>query len=205
MFRLLGRTSSLNVRKVLWTLAETGLPFVHEPDWAGPRPTRTPDFLALNPNGLVPVLIGDDGVLWESNAICRYLAAKAGRTDLLPDQPFARADVERWMDWQASELNAAWRPAFVALVRGGSAPEAEVQESIERWNAVMMLLERRLEETAAHVAGATFTLADIVLGLSLQRWLMTPMPRPRTRALLAYRERLLARPAAQACIDPSIP
>lgn len=208
MLRILGRTSSINVRKVLWTAAETGVAFEHEDDWAATRDTGSAAFLALNPNGLVPVLIGDEGVLWESNTICRYLAARAGRTDLLPATPFARAEVEKWMDWQASELNTAWRPAFMALVR--RSPEfAEahdaVAQSIEQWNRLMLLLERRLAETGAYAAGADFTLADVVLGLSLQRWLLTPMPRPSTPALSDYRRRLQARPAASAWIDPETP
>src|SRR6266545_7256586 len=102
MLRILGRTSSINVRKVLWTAAETGLAFEHEAEWAATRDTWSPEYLALNPNGLVPVLICDEGVLWESNTICRYLAARARRTDLLSATPFARAEVEMWMDWQAT-------------------------------------------------------------------------------------------------------
>ena len=206
--RILGRTSSINVRKVLWTAAETGLPFEHEHSWAASRDVRSPEFLALNPNGLVPVLVCDDGVLWESNTICRYLARKAGRTDLLPDEPFARAEVEKWMDWQATELNTAWRAAFLALVRRSPEfvddPQA-IDRSVEQWNAAMLLLERQLSATGAYAAGAGFTLADVVLGLSLQRWLLTPMSRPSTPALMAYRERLLARPAVRTWIRPETP
>jgi len=206
--RLLGRTTSINVRKVLWTAAEVGVALHHEDDWADSRTTRTPEFLALNPNGLAPVLVGADGVLWESNTICRYLAATANRTDLLPAAPFARAEVERWMDWQASDLNGAWRPAFPALSRRDPValqdPRA-IERSVETWNRLMLLLEQRLAETGAYVAGANFTLADVVLGLSLQRWLLTPMARPATPALLAYRQRLQSRPTVQRWIDPAIP
>lgn len=208
MLRILGRTTSINVRKVLWTLAETGLAYVHEDDWAATRDPRSPEFLALNPNGLVPVLISDDGALWESNTICRYLAARAGREDLLPQEPFARGEVEKWMDWQATEVNLAWRAAFLGLVR--KSPDVvgdhqAIARSAADWNGRMLLLENRLAETGAYVAGEGFTLADIVLGLSLQRWLLTPIERPPTPALLAWRERLTARAAAQASIDPTIP
>jgi len=208
MIRILGRTTSINVRKALWAATEAGLPFEHDDAWADARNTRSPEFLALNPNGLVPVLIVEGRALWESNTICRYLAARAGRTDLLPDEAFARAEVEQWMDWQATELNTAWRIAFLALVRGSPPPEggeAAIRRSVEAWNTLMLLLEQRLFETGAYVAGGAFTLADIVLGLSLQRWLLTPMDRPQAPALAAYRERLQARSAAQRCIDPSIP
>src|SRR5689334_2321892 len=117
MLRVLGKASSINVRKVLWTCAETGVPYARE-DWgSGFRALDDPAFLALNPNALVPVIVDEHGALTESNTICRYLAAKHGRTDLLPTAPRARAEVERWMDWQATELNAAWRGAFTGLVR----------------------------------------------------------------------------------------
>lgn len=205
MLKLLGRTSSINVRKALWTAAETGVVFVHEEDWGGVRRTDGPDFLALNPNKLVPVLVTDDGPLWESNTICRYLATAAGRSDLLPSEPFARADVEKWMDWQAADLNNAWRPAFMALVREDTGfSRTEVLRSIGKWNAMMQVLDRRLVDTGSYVTGPAFTLADIVLGLSVQRWLLTPMERPATPALVAYRERLLARPAASRCISRDI-
>lgn len=208
MLRILGRPTSINVRKVLWTAAEAGLPFTHEPEWAASRDVKSAEFLALNPNGLIPVLVSDDGVLWESNTICRYLAAKAQRTDLLPAEPFARAEVEKWMDWQAGDLNGAWRAAFLGLVRRHPdyVGDAEaIARSAAQWSELMLLLERRLAATGAYVAVAGFTLADVVVGLSLQRWLLTPIARPPTPALLAYRARLQARPAAQAWIDPDVP
>jgi len=206
--RILGRAGSINVRKVLWTAAETGLPFVHEAEWGDSRNLATPEFLALNPNGLVPVLVHEEGTLWESNTICRYLAGRAQRSDLLPQAPAPRAEVEKWMDWQAGDLNAAWRTAFMALVRRSPAYMADpaaIERSVAQWNALMLLLEARIAETGAFAAGDTFTLADIVLGLSLQRWLLTPISRPETPALLAYRDRLQARPAARQQIDPAIP
>ncbi len=208
MLRVLGRSTFINVRKVLWTAAETGLPFVHENEWALSKDARSPEFLAFNPNGLIPVLICEDGALWESNTICRYLAAKAGRTDLLPETPFARAAVEKWMDWQVAELNAAWRAAYMALVR--RSPDyvhdaAAIARSTEQWNASMLMLERHLGCTDGYVVGNSFTLADVVVGLSLQRWLLTPILRPPTPTLLAYRQRLQSRPAVKAWIPADMP
>src|SRR5512138_3259760 len=101
MLQILGRPNSINVRKVLWLCEELALPYEHEPQWGTPdKPLRTPEFLALNPNALVPVIRDGAFVLWESNTICRYLAAREGRSDLLPTAPATRADVEKWMDWQ---------------------------------------------------------------------------------------------------------
>jgi glutathione S-transferase len=196
MLRVLGKAGSINVRKVLWLCDELGLDVERE-DWGtGFRPTDDPAFLRLNPNGLVPVLIDDDFVLWESNAICRYLAARTGRTDLLPADARARALVEQWMDWQVAELNVAWRPAFMARVRQSPAhaDPAAVDASIAAWNAHMRRLDAQLSRTGAYVVGDAFTLADVVLGLSTHRWFMTPIERPDLPAVSAYYERLDERP-----------
>ena len=162
MLQILGRSTSINVRKVLWTCAELGQPHEHTEWGSGELSLRDPAFLALNPNGLVPVIRDGDFVLWESNAVCRYLAAKAGRCDLLPAQPAARARVEQWMDWQATQLNGAWRYAFMALVRKNPAfvDSGQIEAGVQAWNHQMALLEQVLQDTGAFVTGATFTLAD---------------------------------------------
>jgi glutathione S-transferase len=192
MLQVLGRSNSINVRKVLWLCAELNLPYEQELWGAGHQPTQSPEFLALNPSALVPVIRDGDLVLWESNTICRYLAARHGRTDLLPAEPAARALVERWMDWQATELNTAWRYAFMSLVRKSAeyTDARAMDASVTGWNRHMAILEAQLRETGAYAAGATFTLADIVLGLSTHRWFSTPMLRPALPAVLAYYERL---------------
>jgi glutathione S-transferase len=196
MLRILGKASSINVRKVLWTCTELGMPFVRE-DWgAGFQSTQEPAFLAMNPNAMVPVIVDGDVVLWESNTICRYLANRYGQGGaLLPGEPAARARVEQWMDWQATELNNAWRYAFMALVRKSPAhgDPAQVESSIAQWNRQMGILEGQLGKTGAYAAGAAFSLADVVLGLSLNRWLMTPMERPDYPAVRAYAELLRLR------------
>ena len=200
MLKILGKASSINVRKVLWTCTEIGLDPERE-DWgSGFRPTQVPEFLRLNPNALVPVLLEDDFVLWESNSICRYLAAAHGRHDLLPAAPRARADVEHWMDWQATELNNSWRYAFMALVRQSPlhADPAQLQQGVAEWARHMQMLEARLATTGAYAAGADFTLADVVLGLSVNRWFMTPCAKPALPAVEAYYERLTQRPGFRA-------
>jgi glutathione S-transferase len=196
MLRILGKSPSINVRKVLWTCDELGLPYEQEQWGAGFRPTDTPDFLALNPNAMVPVLVDGEVVLWESNAICRYLANRYGDGALLPRDPAARALVEQWMDWQATELNNAWRYAFMGLVRGSAAhaDPAQISASAANWNRHMTILERQLDRSGAYVCGAAFTLADIVLGLSVNRWMMTPIERADLPAVQAYYDRLNARP-----------
>jgi glutathione S-transferase len=197
VLRILGKASSINVRKVLWTCDEIGIAYERE-DWGiGFASTKTPEFLAKNLNGLVPVIENEDGILWESNTICRYLAGKYGRSDLLPADPWGRALVERWMDWQATELNNSWRYAFMGLAR--RSPDHQdpslTAASITAWNGQMGILEKHLASSGPYVAGASFTLADIVIGLSVNRWQMTPMERPHYPAVAAYSERLSERPA----------
>ena len=161
--KILGRTSSINVRKVLWTCQELGIDYKRE-DWGiGYTPTQSPEFLALNPNAQVPVLIDDHGVLWESNTICRYLVGLYERHDLLPAEPAPRARVEQWMDWQATELNPSWGYAFHALVRQN--PDYQdpqrIQAGVQAWNSKMGLLEQQVLKTGAYVAGDEFTLAEL--------------------------------------------
>ncbi|AKA23060.1 glutathione S-transferase family protein [Pseudomonas chlororaphis] len=194
--KILGRASSINVRKVLWTCEELGLPYERE-DWGnGFRSTHSPEFLQLNPNAQVPVLIDDAGVLWESNSICRYLTSKVPGQALLPDAPRARALVEQWMDWQATELNPSWGYAFHALVRRN--PDYQdpqrIAAGVRAWNDKMALLEQQLAQTGAYVLGDRFTLADIVLGLSVHRWAAAPLEHPHYPAVAAYYERLSQRP-----------
>jgi len=196
MFQVLGRSSSINVRKVLWTCAEIGVEPEHI-EWGSPAwPLSSPEFLALNPGGLVPVLRDGALVLRESNSICRYLAARHGRTDLLPSAPAQRAQVEQWMDWQATELNTAWRYAFMGLVR--EHPDFQAQEhiaqSVQAWNRQMALLDQALAGRGPYVLGDDFTLADVVLGLSAHRWRSTPMQRADLPAVTAWCERLQQRP-----------
>lgn len=197
--RVLGRTSSINVRKVLWTCGELDLPFEHvESD---------PRLLACNPNAMVPVIQDGEFVLWESNAICRYLAGKQPRGTLLPAEPEARALVEQWMDWQAGDLNASWRYSFMALARKSPAhtDPALIAASVESWNKHMRLLDAHFAAGGQFITGEFFTLADVVIGLSTHRWLLTPLERPHLDAVHGYYQRLSVRPAFRAHVDPNVP
>ena len=197
--KVLGRLTSINVRKVLWTCAELDLHFEHvESDAA---------LLAKNPNAMVPVIQDGDFVMWESNAICRYLAGKQPRNTLLPPEPAARGLVEQWMDWQATELNSAWRYAFYALVRRSPAYQdpAAIAASIESWNRCMRILDEHFAHGGQFITGEFFTLADVVLGLSTHRWLLSPIPRPHLDAVHGYYQRLTVRPAFRAHVPADVP
>ncbi|ELY4322575.1 glutathione S-transferase [Cronobacter turicensis] len=197
MLKILGKNTSINVRKVLWTCEEAGIDYLQEDYGSGFASTETAEFKALNPNALVPVMIDDDFVLWESNSICRYVARKAQRDDLLPGEPQAAAGVEHWMDWQATEFNNAWRYVFPALARKNPAynDETAIAQGIIAWNRCIDIVEQQLRSTRAWMAGETFTLADIVTGLSVNRWKMTPFDHPAVPAIDAWFSRLNNRPA----------
>jgi glutathione S-transferase len=188
--RIFGKASSINVRKVLWTCDELAVAYTHRDD--GPE-------LAHNPNGLVPVMVDDDFVLWESNSIIRYLANKYMAHVLLPPVPRERAEVDRWIDWQATEFNNAWRYAFSAIVRKDPAfsDPAEIEASKRQWTKMIAILDGQLAGTGAYVAGKTFTLADIPIGLSVNRWFLTPIDRPRFANVETYYEQLSKRPGFQ--------
>ncbi|CAH2901877.1 MAG: Uncharacterized glutathione S-transferase-like protein [uncultured Paraburkholderia sp.] len=197
MLQILGKTSSINVRKVLWTCAELDLAFEQE-DWgAGFRPTSDPQFLALNPNAMVPVIKDGDFVLWESNSIIRYLAGRyrdRGES-LYPGDPCERARCDQWIDWQASELNRSWSYAFLALVRQSPAHRdaRQIESSRANWAKHMAIVEGQLQRTGAFIAGNAFSLADIPIALSINRWLETPIEHDDLPAVAAYMTRLAER------------
>lgn len=203
---VLGRVTSINVRKVLWTADEIGLEYVRE-DWGLPlRDPAEPEFLQLNPNAQVPVIIEGDFVLWESNAIIRYLAQQH-RSGLLPPGPRAQAVMEQWLGWQASDLNASWGYAVSALIRKspGYDDAARLSESTGMWNRRMQVLEDRLAATGSYVAGESFSLADIAIGLAVHRWRSAPFEKPALPVVERYFELLQQREAAAPYLGPETP
>jgi glutathione S-transferase len=200
VLKILGKASSINVRKVLWTCDELDLPFFRE-DWGvGFQSTSEAVFLAMNPNALVPVLVDRAFVMWESNAICRYLATQYGGSRLLPAFGQQKALVEQWMGWQATEFNNAWRYAFMALVRNSPAHQdrEQIAASVAAWHRHVGIIDQHLSIGSDYIVGNTFTPADIVIGLSLARWQAAPIERPLFPAVDAYLARLAPRPGYQA-------
>ena len=165
MLKVWGRNTSANVQKVMWAIGELGLA-CERIDIAGPfGKNRDPAYLAMNPNGLVPTLEEDDFLLWESNAIVRYLAAKFGAGTLEPSDPRARARAGQWMDWQLTVAGPAIFPVFWGLVR--TPVEQRDPKAIEAGKAktvdAMSILNGQLMKTA-FVAGDTFSCGDIPVG-----------------------------------------
>lgn len=192
---LWGRLNSINVQKVAWALEEAALPY-RRIDAGGPfKGNDTPEYRAMNPNGLVPVIEDDGFVLWESNAIVRYVAAKATASGLEPAGLRARADADRWMDWAITTFIPTVRTPFMALVRArGSVQKDEFSRAFAEAEGLAAILDRHLE-ARPYVAGDTFSMGDIPLGCAAHRWLNLPAERRPTPHLERWYASLAARPA----------
>jgi glutathione S-transferase len=201
MLRILGRPNSFNVRKVLWLCAELGIPYDREDYGRGFTPTTTPEFLKLNPVAQIPVVIDGDLVMRESNAIIRYLAAKHGAEALYPTNLAARFRIEQWMDWVAYDLTHAMRGAFL----GGQLQEAPwnnpwfVDQGRRDFTHCIALVDADLAASGGpHILGE-FSLADIPLGLVVNRWFSVQgFDKPAFAAVAAYYEKLTERPGYRA-------
>nr|WP_246736225.1 glutathione S-transferase family protein [Enterovirga sp. DB1703] len=193
-----GRLSSINVQKVVWCLDEIGLPYERMEAGGEFGLVNTPDYRAMNPNGLVPTIEEDGFVLWESNAIVRYLAAKHPRTGLWPEDLRIRADADRWMDWQATTATPALRDAFWGLIRTPpeKRDEALIRRSVGKTDENMGILDRWLANRP-YLAGDVFTAGDVAVGCFVHRWLNMPVERSAMPHVEAWHGRLKARPGAR--------
>ena len=195
MLTIWGRRNSINVQKVLWCCAELGLAYERIDAGGAYGVSNTPEYLAMNPNGLVPTINDDGFILWESNVIVRYLAAKHGQGALYPGDLKARAEAERWMDWQVTTLWAALRPIFFGYVRTppeqrDAAALAAAERSAEE---ALAILDRYLQDRA-FLAGERFTMGDIPAGISVYRWTALPIERPDFPHVTRWYEALTERP-----------
>ena len=195
MLKIWGRKSSSNVQKVLWCCAELGLAYEREDVGGEFGRNDSPEYRALNPNGVVPTIRDGDLVLWESNVIVRYLSAKYGLGKLCPAGLEARADCERWMDWQQTTLQGPMGILFRTYIRkpGETFPAKEIEGAAKRAGDAWGILDRQLAGKD-YVTGATLTMADIVLGNAIHRWFSCPIERPALANLRAWYDRLGERP-----------
>lgn len=178
MLKIWGRLTSVNVQKVVWCADELGLTYERIDAGRDFGLVNTPEYLAKNPNGLVPVIEDDGFVLWESNAIVRYLAAQYGEGSLWPTDLRMRADADRWMDWQATSFNPAIGPAFWQLIRTppGQRDPLLIETARDSGENKLALLNAHLT-AREFVAGSSFTMGDIPLGCSVDRWYKLPLVR----------------------------
>lgn len=204
MLRIWGRRNSSNVRKVLWTAAILGIDFELIEAGGAFGGLDTPEFLAMNPNRLVPVIDHDGFVLWESHAIIRYLANEFDEAGTLyPSLPQPRAEVDRWLDWLASTLQPAERPMFYNLVRlpPDERDLAAIQASEKSTTRLFRMVDARLANNR-FIAGDSFSLADIPLGVMAHRYLAMPeITRPDLPHLDKWFEGLNARSGFQKYVN----
>jgi glutathione S-transferase len=198
MLRIWGRISSINVQKVVWCADELGLAYERLDVGGAFGGTRTPEYLAMNPNSMVPTIEDDGFVLYESNAIVRYLCAKHPEAKLWPEDLKARADADRWMEWLSNTLTPATRDAFWNLIRMAPAERdaAAIEKSREASERYFAILDAHLAKSR-YLTAYGFTAADIVTGCAAHRWLNLPLVRePRPYVERWYGE-LKSRPGAR--------
>ncbi len=202
MLKIWGRMSSINVKKVVWTAQELALDIQRTEAGGLFGVVKTPEYMALNPNSLVPVIEDEDYVLWESNVIVRYLCAKHAMGQMYPTDLRERFDAERWMDWQQTTLNPASRPGFWQLVR--TPPEqrnaAAIEESNTAVEALMAVLDAHLAQRSFMV-GERFTVADIPIACEIHRWFGLPQPRQSRPHIERWYNTMRARQASQGVLD----
>lgn len=196
MIRIWGRKSAFNVQKVLWALDETTVRY-ERIDAGGPHGgLESAEYKARNPNGRIPTLDDDGVIVWESNAIIRYLAAKYGQEALWLSDPAQRAVADQWMDWMQTTLYRDFIDLFWSLVR---TPENQrdwcrIRTANERIARHYAILDARLADHA-YLAGERFSMADIPAGSTLYRYYAMDIDHPALPNLAHWYARLRSRPA----------
>jgi glutathione S-transferase len=202
MLKVWGRISSINVRKVVLAAQWLGLAFERIDAGHEFGIVRTPGYLAMNPNALVPTI--EDGAfrLWESNVIVRYLCAKHSMGKLYPQELERRFDAERWMDWQQTTLNPAGRNAFVQLLRTPAERRQPqlIEQSIAATEPLLRMLDAHLAQQA-FIAGDAFTMADIPIACEIHRWRGTPVAQIELPHLDRWYAGIRAHAAARGALD----
>lgn len=196
MLKIWGRATSVNVQKVMWTVAELNLPHERIDVGGAFGGVDTGAYRALNPNGLIPTLEDEGAVIWESHAIVRYLAAKYGSGALWSEEPARRAQADMWMDWAQTSVLPDLTAVFFGLVRIPSAKRdlPGINSAVERLGKTYGVLERALEGRA-FLTGDSLSMGDIPLGSTLYRYFDLEISRPPLPNVEAWYERLQARPA----------
>jgi glutathione S-transferase len=196
MLKVWGRRSSANVQKVMWLIGELQLAHEHIPA-GGPYGVVTePRFRAMNPNGLVPVIEDDGVIMWESNAILRYLAATYGKDIFWFADPKQRAPIDQWEEWAATTFQPDMIGLFVNYWR---TPENQrnpntVRNFLQRSERTLRILDAELGKRA-YIAGDKVSLADIATGTHLYRYYTMGTPYPSLPNVEAWYKRLSERAA----------
>ena len=200
MLTVYGRKSSFNVQKVMWLVGELNIAHRHIELGGAFGGLDEPAFRAMNPHGRVPVIVDGETTVWESHAILRYLAARYGASTFWSEDPAARSQWERWMDWAQTTL----QPDFLTGVFWGfyRTPQAQrdmpaVEAKIRRCAQHFQLLDAILANRA-FLLGDRLTLADIPAGTHLFRYFGIDIARPHVPNVERWYLALQERPAYRA-------
>jgi glutathione S-transferase len=198
MLKIWGRSNSINVQKVLWCCEEMGLKYERIDAGGTFGVVNTPQYRALNPNGLVPTIEDGPFVLWESNAIVRYLTAKHSAGKLWPEDLKIRAEADKWMDWQTTTFWPAFRPLFWNLVRtpADQRDAKAMEESRLRCGELLGYLDAHLKNRT-YITGDDLSMGDIPMGCAIWRWFGLQIERPELANLQRWFDNLRQRPAYQ--------
>ena len=198
MLEVWGRRNSSNVIPVMWAVGELGLEHIRHDVGGSFRGLDTDAFAAMNPNRKVPTINDDGFVMWESNAIIRYLCARYGDGSLAPHDAQRRAIADQWMEWHKTTSYPAYISLFWAIVRTEPAHRdtAEIARLSESLADSLRVLEAQLENYS-YVAGDEITMADISIGPAIYRYFVLDIERPDLPMIAAWYERLKQRPAFQ--------
>lgn len=198
MLIIWGRRNSLNVQKVMWTAGEIGLDYERRDVGGTFGGNKTDEYGLLNPNQLIPTIDDDGTIIWESNAVVRYLAARYDSGGLWPEDPIKRSGTDQWMDWMQTTLMPALTTVFVGMT--WTAPQdrdmALLNEASKRTGDLFGRLDHHLADRA-FVGGDTLSMGDIPLGVACYRYFALDINRPQLPHLNAWYERLAARDAYQ--------
>jgi glutathione S-transferase len=200
MLKIWGRVNSINVQKPLMVLEEVRLPYERIDAGLQFGVNNTDAYKAMNPNGVVPTIDDEGFILWESNAIARYLARKYGKGQLWPEDFQAQANQDRWMDWQHTTMVGPVNAMFAPLIRGAgdTSPEA-IEKGRLRSGQVLSMLDDWLADNE-NISGRDFGVADCVLGPSVHRWYNLPVERPKLAHLERWFTALMQRESAKKII-----
>ena len=202
MLKIWGRKNSSNVRKPLWAAEELGLAYEAIDAGGAFGVVDTPEYRAMNPNGRVPVIEDDGFVLWESNAIVRYLLAKhAPDSAWYPADAQARATADKWMDWTTSSFAGPFRTVFWGVLRTPAEKQdwKAINAAIKECDELLNMADHALI-SQPYLSGNDIGIGDILLGSFIYAWFEMPIERAPQRHLQAWYERLKQRVAYQKAV-----
>jgi glutathione S-transferase len=198
MIKIWGRGNSVNVQKAVWAAAELGLDFERVDAGGAFGGLETKEYGRLNPNRRVPTLVDDGLVLWESQAIVRYLASKYGAGSLYPDDLRDRAIADQWMDWVQTTLFANMLVVFWGLIRTKAEDRdlGAIEKGVSGMNASFKILDNFLAGRS-FILGDNLSMGDIPVGAYCWRYMGLDIERPAMPNLEAWYEKLKERKAFQ--------